>query len=120
MLSKIRSHAQRVRHHLGSEVSFGNQRFKVHGYYANRLNISERHERNLTEVFTRQLQSRPGAFIDVGVNIGQTLCKVLGADRSRRIAQNSMAVRSAMPQSFAHEVSTAGKRSAAPESETMP
>ena len=84
MLSKIRSHAQRVRHHLGSEVSFGNQRFKVHGYYANRLNISERHERNLTEVFTRQLQSRPGAFIDVGVNIGQTLCKVLGADRSRR------------------------------------
>lgn len=84
MLHKIKSHVSRIRNHLGRDVLFGSERFKVHGYYANQLITSDHHERNLATLFTRELTLRPGVFIDVGVNIGQTMCKVLGADRSRR------------------------------------
>jgi FkbM family methyltransferase len=34
-------------------------------------------------VLRRQLNLRPGAFVDVGVNVGQTLLKILGLDRHR-------------------------------------
>jgi FkbM family methyltransferase len=37
----------------------------------------------MVDVLRRQLESRPGAFIDVGVNVGQTLLKILAIDRHR-------------------------------------
>ncbi len=83
-LEGIASHVRRISYHLGRRATFGNHRFKLAGYYASRLESSEeRHEPNLTAVLKRQLESRSGAFIDIGVNVGQTLLKVLGVDRNR-------------------------------------
>lgn len=41
------------------------------------------HEPWLTPLFKRLLSSRSGAFVDVGVNIGQTLIKVINCDPTR-------------------------------------
>lgn len=84
MLERIASHVRRIRYQLGKNVQIGNERFKFHGYHASRLEHSEkRHEAFLIEVLRRQLELRPGAFIDIGVNIGQTLLKMLAIDRKR-------------------------------------
>lgn len=83
MLAKITAHARRISYHLGRGVTLGHERFKMRGYYASRLNHSDRYEPFLGVVLRRQLDARPGAFIDVGVNVGQTLMKVLGIDRNR-------------------------------------
>lgn len=84
MLEKIASHARRIKHQLGKNVRIGDTHFKFHGYHASQLEHSEkRHEVFLLEVLRRQLKSRPGAFLDVGVNIGQTLFKMLAIDRAR-------------------------------------
>jgi FkbM family methyltransferase len=55
------------------------------GYYASRLpDADDAHEEYMVAVFRRRLASSPGAFVDIGVNIGQTLTKVVGIDRDRR------------------------------------
>jgi FkbM family methyltransferase len=84
MLEKIASHARRIKHQLGKNELIGDTQFRFHGYHASQLEHSEkRHEIFLLEVLRRQLKSRPGAFLDVGVNIGQTLFKMLAIDRAR-------------------------------------
>lgn len=84
MLEKIASHARRIKYQFGKNVKIGNERFQFHGYHASRLDNSEkRHEAYLVDVLRRQLESRPGVFIDVGVNVGQTLLKILAIDRKR-------------------------------------
>lgn len=84
MFRKILLHAQRISYQLGRRARFGDQRFKMPGYYASRLaNSDEFHEIYMKLVFQRLLASRPGTFIDIGVNIGQTLVKILGIDRNR-------------------------------------
>jgi FkbM family methyltransferase len=84
MLAKLAAHARRISFHLGRRVTLGHEQFKVRGYYASRLNVSGQHEPFLGAILRRQLEARPGAFIDVGVNVGQTLMKVLGIDRDRQ------------------------------------
>lgn len=84
MLAKLAAHAKRISFHLGRGVTLGQERFKVRGYYANRLDGSGRHEPFLGAILRRQLETRSGAFIDVGVNVGQTLMKVLSIDRERQ------------------------------------
>lgn len=84
MLERVQSHARRIMYQLGKKLRIGNTDFKFHGYHASRLDNSEkRHEAYLIEVLRRQLESRPGVFIDVGVNVGQTLLKILSIDRER-------------------------------------
>lgn len=83
MLEKISAHAKRISFHLGRSVTLGSERFKVQGYHASPLDTSERHEPFLREIVRRLLEARPGPFIDVGVNVGQTLMKVLSIDRQR-------------------------------------
>ena len=83
MLDRIVSHAKRVSYHLGRRVSLGDSTFEARGYFAGRLDYSDRHEPFIGAVLRRHLQARPGALIDVGVNVGQTLMKMLGIDRNR-------------------------------------
>lgn len=84
MLARLVAHATRISYHLRGTVTVGDEQFKARGYYAGRMNFSGRHEPFLAAMLKRQLNTRPGAFIDVGVNVGQTLLKVLSADRNRR------------------------------------
>ena len=83
MLDRIFSHAKRVSYHLGRRVSIGDSTYEARGYFAGRLDYSDRHEPFLGAVLQRQLRAKPGALIDVGVNVGQTLMKMLGIDRNR-------------------------------------
>jgi FkbM family methyltransferase len=83
MFTAITAHARRISYHLGRRVTLGDHRFKVRGYHASRLSTSPRHEMFLLTVLQRQLL-KPGAFLDVGVNVGQTLMKVLSIDAQRR------------------------------------
>jgi FkbM family methyltransferase len=83
MLARIAAHAKRISLHLGGGVTIGRERFKVQGYHASRLNTSAGHEPFLADVVRQLLESRPGAFVDVGVNVGQTLMKVLSVGRDR-------------------------------------
>ena len=84
MLDKIVAHARRAGYHLGKQLTIGDEKFRMHGYYASRLNYSDHHEPFLGTVLARYLKSRQGAFIDVGVNVRQTLMKVLSIDRHRK------------------------------------
>lgn len=83
MFTGITAHARRLSYHLGRGVTLGDHRFKLRGYHASRLSPLSNHEAFLVEVLRRQL-ARPGAFLDVGVNVGQTLMKVLSIDAERR------------------------------------
>lgn len=65
-------------------LSLEGKYYKVRGYLANRLALDFSHEAFLVPVLTRILRRSPGAFIDVGVNIGQTFLKVLYLDAERR------------------------------------
>jgi len=82
MLQKISAHARRISYHFGRGITLGGQRFRLQGYHATRLHHADRHEPFLGAVLRRHLR-RPGSFVDVGVNIGQTLMKVLAIDRDR-------------------------------------
>lgn len=83
MLSKIAAHTRRISYQLGRRVRFGSERFKMRGYFANRLNHTDLHEPFLGALLRKQLDARSGVVIDVGVNVGQTLTKVLSIDRNR-------------------------------------
>ena len=77
-------HLPRLLHQLGRPIKFGNHRFKIAGYYPCRFtNTSDQHERFLEAILRRVLETGHGTFIDVGVNAGQTLAKVLGIDKHR-------------------------------------
>ena len=84
MLDKIVAHTRRIGYHFGKNLTIGREKFLMRGYYATRLNYSDRHEPFLGLVLTRCMNSSSGAFIDVGVNVGQTLMKVLSIDRHRQ------------------------------------
>lgn len=54
------------------------------GYYPCRFTTSsDQHEGFLEVILRRVLEARHGTFIDVGVNAGQTLAKVLSIDKDR-------------------------------------
>ncbi|MFT5606621.1 MAG: FkbM family methyltransferase [Parvicella sp.] len=62
----------------------GSHIFRRQGYFASGFDYSTTgHEAYMVEVFSHCLDSNPGAFIDVGVNLGQTLTKILGIDANR-------------------------------------
>jgi FkbM family methyltransferase len=84
MKNALSYHWPRVLHQLGQPVRFGQHRFKMPGYYPCRFTTSaDQHERFLEVILRRVLDTRQGTFIDVGVNAGQTLAKVLSIDKER-------------------------------------
>lgn len=84
MKNALSYHLPRVLHQLGKPVFFGSHRFKMAGYYPCRFTTSSvQHEEFLEAILRRVLGANCGVFIDVGVNAGQTLAKVLSIDRNR-------------------------------------
>lgn len=83
LLDRLYDHSVRVRRHLGDRVQVGTRQYKVVGYLANVLSINDDSETDVAVVM-RQLLRSPGAFIDVGANLGQTLGRVLSIDPDRR------------------------------------
>jgi FkbM family methyltransferase len=65
-------------------VTLGNQNYSVPGSQPTVLSFDSQHEPWLDSVYKLALESKSGAFIDVGVNRGQTLGKILAIDSGRR------------------------------------
>lgn len=82
-LAGVLDHLPRVQHQLGKPLRLGERQFRVRGYHANRQSVSLDHERHLLEAFRRALALRPGTFVDVGANTGQTLLKLLSLEPDR-------------------------------------
>ncbi len=84
MENALSFHLSRLLHQMGLPIRFGINHFKLPGYFPSRFTTSSnRHERFLEVLLRDILKTRPGTFIDVGVNAGQTLAKVLGIDKDR-------------------------------------
>lgn len=84
MKNALSYHLPRLLHQFGQPVKFGKNQFKMAGYFPCRFTTySDQHERFLGVILRRVLETRSGAFIDVGVNAGQTLAKVLSIDKER-------------------------------------
>lgn len=81
-LRNVSDHLERLSRHLGRKTKIGNRNFKIVGYLSNILDLQTRNEPEMTAALKRLLQ-RPGTFIDVGANLGQTLGKVLEIDPTR-------------------------------------
>ncbi|MFK7941970.1 MAG: FkbM family methyltransferase [Paracoccaceae bacterium] len=83
MANRLIYHMPRVRHQLGELMRIGSQGYRVRGYLANRQATTLGHEPHLLKVLSRAMAARTGPVLDVGVNTGQTLLKVLSIDPSR-------------------------------------
>lgn len=77
LIYKYKSHARRLSFHLGRRINTGTQSFIMRGYYASRLDHDSEHEPYMVDIFRKCIAKKDGVFIDVGVNIGQTLLKIL-------------------------------------------
>lgn len=69
---------------LGKRLALGPRQYRLRGYCANRFASGFHHEPHLLPVLERVLSGSKGAFVDIGVNVGQTLTKVLTLDPTRR------------------------------------
>lgn len=83
MTIRLTHHMPRVRHQLGEQMKIGDRGYRVRGYLANRQATTLGHEPHLIRVLARAMSARPGLFVDVGANAGQTLLKVLSIDSAR-------------------------------------
>jgi FkbM family methyltransferase len=81
-IRRLFDHAERISRQVGRRVRIGKRSFRVRGYLSNILAVNPDDEPEVTAALTRVL-SRPGTFIDVGANVGQTLIKVLAIDPDR-------------------------------------
>ncbi len=82
-LGQIKQHLTHVTHQLGAPVKLGPREYRMRGYFENRMAHDFFHEPFLTTVLKRSLSQRAGTFVDIGVNVGQTLIKVLALDPQR-------------------------------------
>jgi len=83
-IQSLSKHVALLRYQLGSPLRLGAHHYRIRGYLANEPPQALGHEPYLLPFLQRALKSRPGAFVDVGVNIGQTLMKVMAFDPSRQ------------------------------------
>jgi FkbM family methyltransferase len=83
MLQRLRFHTRYLSYALGHRRLVGMQRYRMSGYFSDKFCPNDLHEPHLEILISELLRQRPGAFIDVGVNVGQTLCKVLACDPAR-------------------------------------
>lgn len=82
-LADLKQHLTQFTHQLGSPVKLGSRDYRMRGYFRNRLVFGFSHEPFMTAVLERALAGKPGTFVDIGVNVGQTLIKVLAIDPQR-------------------------------------
>jgi FkbM family methyltransferase len=83
MLASLKDHVRRLSYQLGRPFEVGSTQYKARGYFSNPFVLRATHEQYLVPPMTRVLAARTGAFIDVGVNVGQTLLKLLSIDKAR-------------------------------------
>lgn len=81
-LKRLRDHVERFSRQMGRQVRIGQRNFRVRGYLSNILELDSGNEPEVEAAIARVLD-RPGTFIDVGANVGQTLGKVLTVDPNR-------------------------------------
>lgn len=81
-LRRIKDHLERVTRQLGRPVRVGQRDFRIQGYFSNIVQPKSTDEPEVAAAIARLLK-RPGTFLDVGANLGQTLGKVLAADPDR-------------------------------------
>jgi hypothetical protein len=81
-LRRLFDHAERLSRQMGRPVRIGQRSFRIRGYLSNILSLDSSAEPEVSAALTRVL-SRPGTFVDVGANLGQTLGKVLAVDPDR-------------------------------------
>lgn len=70
----------------GAKITLGERTYRIKGFIVNTLALSgaRKHaESSMDEVYAAALKCKPGAFLDVGVNLGQTLFKILALDPRR-------------------------------------
>ena len=77
-------HAQHLRYALGKPRTLGGRNYRIKGYFSDKFCRSDEHEPHLGALIAELLRQRDGAFIDIGVNVGQTLCKLLATGQKRR------------------------------------
>lgn len=82
MLRRLLDHVDRFSRQMGRQVRIGQRSFRVRGYLSNILSLNSVDEPEVRAAIARLLV-RPGTFIDVGANLGQTLGKVLAIDPDR-------------------------------------
>lgn len=84
VLHRISNHLVRLQRQLGRKVTIGPRRYAVKGYISNVLSVEADTgwEPELDQIFADALRNE-GCFIDVGMNLGQTLSKVLNIDPDR-------------------------------------
>lgn len=73
----------RLSRHAGRRFTLGGRKYRLRGYLANALDLSPAHEPAVRHAIDRILKERKGAFIDVGINNGQSFLKLLGIDPDR-------------------------------------
>lgn len=79
---RVNDHIVRIIRPLGHRTTVGDHSLWVRGYISNDIDVNGADEPDVFRVIERLL-SRPGVFVDVGANLGQTLGKVLQVDRNR-------------------------------------
>jgi FkbM family methyltransferase len=70
-------------YHMGRRIVAGGRRYRVRGYVRAQFATEPDHEPHVLACMARLLRERPGALIDVGMNGGQTLMKLLALDPDR-------------------------------------
>lgn len=84
MALALAPHIPRLRHQLGEKLRIGPHSYRVRGYFANRLSTTLEHEPHVMDVIRHAMSLHEGPVVDVGVNTGQTLLKILSIDPNRR------------------------------------
>ena len=72
----------RLARQMGRPVRIGQRDFQIQGYFSNIVAPKSVDEPEVAAAIARLLK-RPGTFVDVGANLGQTLGKVLAVDPDR-------------------------------------
>jgi FkbM family methyltransferase len=84
VLDTLAWHSKHMRYALGKPRVLGGRNYKLKGYFSDKFCRDDEHEPHLGAVIAELLRHNEGAFIDVGVNVGQTLCKLLATGERRR------------------------------------
>ena len=84
LIESLSWHAKHMRYALGKPRLIGGRPYRLKGYFSDKFSRDDEHEPHLGAVIDALLRQRQGVFIDIGVNVGQTLCKFLAAGQPRR------------------------------------
>jgi FkbM family methyltransferase len=83
MMHVLKHQLAGLTYHLGRRIVAGGRRYRVRGYVRAQFATEPDAEPHVLACMERLLRERPGALIDVGMNGGQTLMKLLAIDPDR-------------------------------------